>query len=294
MADSTTTTNGDSLQGSSRRRLLAEYKASGAEIARATTRPYKSRLPFQWNVVNPLPAGAVTVAAAVLAKGFSQDYFSFGQQSQQIVWTPNFNKPVTQADTNQTQGHATNGIEDFVIEGMSHSFSAARVEYAAASFSGTIVDPDLVAFFLGQREGADPGLLAMSPQFASPFNLENPPHRVLRANVSIAFIWDNKNQIPIGTLDQLPEGAAQSYLYANGEPSVNNRYKIPEGYEWRAKSRVDGDFVVRATVQDTVVVPINLVAPMGLAAGIVSPLRYYSDITLRVHGVGFTLVGNNA
>src|ERR1700690_4334653 len=100
------------LTGSVRDRMLARYAAAGQK-ARATTQPYKSRLPWQFNVVNPCNSLAVpTVAAAVLPKGTSQDYFSFGQQSQQIVWTPTFNKQVTGAATNQSVGHATNGVMD--------------------------------------------------------------------------------------------------------------------------------------------------------------------------------------
>ena len=137
--------------------------------------------------------------------------------------------------------------------------------------------------------------LLAPPQQTSPFNLEVPLHRGMRPNVSINFLWDNKNHIQVGTLEQLPEGAGQSYLAANGTPEVANRYKIPEGYAWRAKSRTDGDFVVRAVVEDTVVAPINLVPIMNLVPGTNDiPLRLYVDLILRVHGVGFTKIGSNA
>ncbi len=297
--------NDQSLQGTTRERLLAEYKDDKAQIGRASTRPYKSRLPFTWTVVNPLPsAGALAVTAfALLKAGQTQDFFGFGQQSNNLQWTPSFTKKVTLADTNQTTGHATNGIEDFCIESMSHSLSGVRAEYAVADVPATVIDVDAVASILGQRELVDPAGLLTVPQLTSPANLEVPFHRAMRPNISINFLWDNKNQIQVGTLDQLPEGAGQSYLAANGTPEVANRYKIPEGYAWRAKSRTDGDFVVRAVVEDTVVAPINLVSIMNLVpATFNTPLRLYVDdqpqrkllAIMFTDIVGFTKIGSNA
>lgn len=290
--------NDQSLQGTTRERLLAEYAADKAQIGRASTRPYKSRLPFFWTIVNALPAVAPVVAFAVLKAGQTQDFFGFGAQANAVAWTsagPPFNKKVTLADTNQTNGHNTNGVEDFCIESMSHSLSGVRAIYAAASVPASVTDQDAVAAILGQREIIDPASLIAPPQLTAPFNLEVPMHRGMRPNVSINYLWDNKNQIQVGTLDQLPEGAGQSYLAANGTPEVANRYKIPEGYAWRAKSRTDGDFVVRTIVEDTVVCPVNLVPLMNLVPDAPDvPLQLAIDLILRVHGVGFTKIGSNA
>lgn len=292
--------NDQSLQGTTRERLLAEYKNDSAQIGRASTRPYKSRLPFFWTIVNALGTvavpGTLLTAFALLKQGQQQDFFGFGAQANGVQWTPAFPKKVTLADTNQTNGHNTNGVEDFCIESMSHSLGGVRVEYSAATVAARalVIDQDAIAALLGQREIADPGGLISPPQLTSPFNLEVPLHRAMRSNVSINFLWDNKNQIQVGTLDQLPEGAGQSYLAANGTPEVANRYKIPEGYAWRAKSRTDGDFVVRAIVEDTIVAPINLTPIMGLDAVNDVPVRLWLDLILRVHGVGFTKIGSNA
>jgi hypothetical protein len=297
-----TAQNDQSLQGTTRERLLAEYAADNAQIARASTRPYKSRLPFRLRATNPIPNAAPSTGFfAVLQAGDSQDFFGFGLQAPNIAWTPTFNKKITLADTNQTSGHNTNGVEDFCIESMSHSLGGVRVEYdptqQAASFpaGSLITDADVVAAFLGQREIVDPGSLLAPPQLTSPFNLEVPIHRAVRSNMSVNYLWDNKNQIQIGTLDQLPEGAGQSYLAANGTPEVANRYKIPEGYAWRAKSRTDGDFVVRVKVEDTVVVPCSTVSLMNAVPAVTPvPNALYLDFIVRVHGVGFTMIGSNA
>lgn len=292
-----TAANDQTLQGTTRERLLDEYGKAPGGVARAATRPYKSRLPFRYRVANaiPTPAAAAVVAFAILDKGQSKDFFGFGIQSNQLAWTPTFNKVVSLADTNQTTGHATNGVEDFCIESISCSLGGVRVEYPAANVPASVTDADAVAAIQGQRQIIDPGNLLAQPQLTSPFNLEVPLFRGARSNISINFLWDNKNQIQIGTFDQLPEGAGQSFLVANGNPDVNNRYKVPEGYAWRAKSRTDGDFVVRAIVEDTVVAPINLVPIMNLVPGTNDiPNALYVDVITRVHGVGFTMIGSNA
>lgn len=294
--------NDQSLQGTTRERLLQEYENDKAQIGRASTRPYKSRLPFRWAVVNPIPNAAPSAAAfAKLLAGTSQDFFGFGLQAPNVAWTPTFNKKITLADTNQTAGHNTNGVEDFCIESMSHSLGGVRAEYdptqQAASFPALnlLTDADAIAAFLGQREIVDPGNLLAPPQLTSPFNLEVPMHRSARSNMSINFLWDNKNQLQVGTLDQLPEGAGQSYLAANGTPEVANRYKIPEGYAWRAKSRTDGDFIVRVNVEDTIVCPFNTVSLMNAVPAVTPvPNALHMDLIIRVHGIGFTKIGSNA
>jgi hypothetical protein len=293
-----TAQNDQTLQGTTRERLLAEYGTAPGGAARATTRPYKSRLPFTWSVTNGLPVGGpFIVAIATLLAGQSQDFFGFGAQANGVQWTPTFNKRITLADSNQTNGHNTNGVEDFCIESMSSSLGGVRAEYSATDIAAVtnLTDPNALAALAGQREIVDPAQLISPAQLTSPFNLEAPMHRAARSNISINFIWDNKNQIQVGTLDQLPEGAGQSYLVTNGTPEVANRYKIPEGYAWRAKSRTDGDFVVRCIVEDTLVCPITPVPLLNLAGATAAvPLRLYMDVIVRVHGVGFTMIGSNA
>lgn len=282
------------IAGTTRHNLMAEYDRNKVAY-KVSTRPYISRLPFVWSVVEARPVGGpFTVAFAKLTRGQANEYFGFGQ-GDTIQLTTTTTKRATASDTNQALGKSTNGIEDFAIESVSCTIGQTRAEYADAAFAPlAFTDADVIAAFKGQLAVKDPGSLLMPPQAGSPFNLEDALGQALRQNVSVRFVWDSSVQIPIGTLNQVAEGGANSYLHASGgQPSVDNRYKIPEGYSWRAKSRTDGSFYVVAEVTDTVVCPLNLIPLAGQGATNAVPTALYNDVTMRVHGLGFYNFSNN-
>ena len=285
------------IEGTTRANLLQEYSAKGISF-KVITRPYKSRLPYYWDVVNARPTGGpFTSAYAVLRAGQENVYFGFGE-GDAIKQTKTVKKQATDGDTNQSTGKNTNGIEDFVIESISCSMSGVRVEYAATDAGLAnlgALDPDVLSAFLGQAQIKDPATLMAPPQLTSPTNLEPLLLDGLKSNLAITLEWDRSTIIPLGTADQIPEGGAKSFLMASGDPRTDNRYKVPEGYSWRAKSRTDGAFVLKAVVTDPVVVPINPVTFNGQSAGpVVSvPTELYTDLEFRVHGVGFYNFSNN-
>jgi hypothetical protein len=285
------------IEGTTRQNLLTEYAAKGISF-KVITRPYKSRLPYSWDVVNPRPvAGPFTSAYAVLREGQENVYFGFGE-GDAIKQTKLVKKQATDGDTNQSTGKATNGIEDFVIESISCSLSGVRAEYSATDV-GLVnlgaLDPDVLAAFTGKAQIKDPANLLAPPQLTNPANLEALLLDGLKANLSVTLEWDRSTIIAIGTADQIPEGGAKSFLLASGDPRTDNRYKVPEGYSWRAKSRTDGSFVLKATVTDPVVVPIQLVTFDGQAntPTVSVPVELYTDLEFRVHGIGFYNFSNN-
>ena len=286
-----------------RSRILAEYQAKKI-LYRATTRPYKSKLSFVWAVVDarPVPAAAPTTAFAVLRRGQENEFFGYGlgeaiPATVATPATPAQTKLSTDADTNQGTGRNTNGVEDFVIESISASSSGVRVQYSPTDVQVValaLTDPDVIAAFGGLRSLCDPGTLIAPPQATSPFSLEDAMYEQLKTVASVRFQWDRAGFIPIGTLDQIPEGGARSFLRASGDPRTDNRYKIPEGYAWRRKSMPDADFVTNVKISDTVVCPINLIAPAGQGSTASVPQNINQDVILRVHGLGLTSLGENA
>ena len=279
-----------------RERILAEYDAKHS-VFRATTRPYKSKLPFTWSIVDAKPA-VPNVAFAVLRKGQENEFFGYGLGAAiPVTTTATKAAGATDADTNQGDGRNTNGVEDFVIESISASSSGVRVQYAntdAQVVALALTDPDVIAAFQGLRALVDPGTLIAPPQATSPFSLEDAMFEGLKSVASVRFQWDRAGFIPIGTLDQIPEGGARSFLRASGDPRTDNRYKVPEGYAWRRKSMPDADFVANVRISDTVVCPINLIAPAGQGSLASVPQNIYQDVILRVHGLGLTSLGENA
>lgn len=274
-----------------REQLLNEYSSM---TFRATTQPYKSRLPFTWLVADPLPSlAASTVAFAVLNQGQVRDYFSFAI-GDSVPLTTTATKIATDADTNQADRRNTNGVQDFVIESISASSAGIRAEYTTAQVPAGIANPDVIAAFKGLRQICDPGTLIAPPQAWSPFSLEDAMYESLKSVAAVYFSWDRGGFIAIGTLDQIPEGGARSLLRASGTPQTENRYKVPEGYAWRRKSKADADFVTKIQIMDTVVCPINTVALAGQGSTATMPQALYQDIIVRVHGLGLTTLGQNA
>jgi hypothetical protein len=270
----------------SRKQLLAEYQKLNTTFV-ATTRPYKSTVYFPWEVVN----SANGVAFAVLRAQTIREFFSYGKDDQ-ITIAPGITKQATASDTNLSRGRRTNGVEDFSIEGISATAKEVRIVYADADVPAQATDIDVRAAFKGGRAIADPAIIMSPPQQSSPATLEALLYEALKPSVAIDFVWDQRNFIPIGTLDQIPEGGAKSYLHASGHPSTDNRYKIPEGYIWRRTDKPDGDFVVRATVTDSVVVPISLmVLPGGQATA--TPQYLIQAVSMRLHGLGLGQPGTN-
>ena len=129
---------------------------------------------------------------------------------------------------------------------MSASNRSIRITYNAAdggtgTGAGTnladVTDPDALNAIRAGVPIYDPGALYTPPQIQSPFNLEAGLYRQLAGHISVEFEWDRGRIVKMGTLEQIPEGAANSYLRAVGEPSTNDRYRIPEGYLWRREGQ---------------------------------------------------------
>jgi hypothetical protein len=282
---------------SERHALIAEYDDLNV-LFLATTRPYKSTVSFQFDVVDGLGGPPALMAHAVLRANQNVEWFNYGIGDQIPIGvaggTPLF-KRATASDTNQSRGRRTNGVEDFIIEGVSCTISGVRIAYDSDDIPAGVVDGVVHQAYDGQVTLVDPGSLVSPPQVGSPFNLEHVFGEAIAPKCSIQFAWDRRNIIPIGTLDQIPEGGAKSYLKAHGVPETMNRYKIPEGYVWRRADKPDGDFAIQGQVTDAVVIPINNIA---LAASVdpddlVQATQIFVDVALRVHGLGLNQPGAN-
>lgn len=278
----------------SRKEILDEYAKRGARFS-AYTRPYKSTLQLQFQAVQ---AYGATTQFLVAQSGQRLEWFSYGVGEPVPYGRSGQQRTALEDDTNVSKGRNTNGVEDFVIEGMSASCSRVRMDYNTTD--ATITNP-IVQQALGVGVAAstapqvpiiDPAALFVPPQIQSPLNLENALYNAVAPLMSIEFEWDRSRIIKIGTLDEIPEGGARSFLRSAGDPRVDNRYKIPEGYVWRRQGMPDSEFIVRGVLQDSLVVPVsNVTFPGGGAASV--PANVFLDITFRLHGLAVTLPTRN-
>lgn len=280
-----------------RKRLLAQYAKSEQAIT-CRTIPYHSTCVWEFDVVN-FAGASPGVCYAVLPKNQSQTLFQYGVGDQVFLGGFAGNTRATEADTNLGKASSTNGAEDFVIEGVGFHARSMRVGYAAGTgnlYAGTGVPTDLnvLGAYTGDVAMYDPAAIAMPPQGQSPFNLENGFLQSMIGLMSVDFLFDRKRTEKIGTVDTMPCVSAKSYLRANGEPSMNNRYQIPEGYLWRRDGQPDSEFSVTLTMQRPLVIPMNGTLPYVTGAtSPAAPTKIWIETTMRLFGLAIDLPSAN-
>lgn len=296
MSNSSTGADGTPLFMTQRRRIIESYK-DAKEPFSASTKPYKSTVTFSFQVTNYIAASSV--AWIVARKGQSFDWFGY-KISDDVpgnIGVVTGYRAANEADTNLSKARTTNGAEDFVIEGMSASHRSTRTSWSGGSvdsFPVNIVDSDVAEAVGGRVQMFDPAALYVPPQVMSSFNLEDGLYNAMSPLISIDFEWDRSKIVKIGTLEQIPEGAAKSYLRSSGEPSTNDRYRIPEGYLWRREGQPDSEFIVRGTLQEPLAVPILVVlGPSSTTPVNLIPSFIALDCVLRLHGLSVKLPTRN-
>jgi hypothetical protein len=277
-----------------REKVIAAYKNANQPYS-ASTKPYKSTVSFSFLGTNPIAGAFVTwfVSTGSGGTGVPLDWFSF-KIGDPVPGNTAAYRVANEADTNISKARTTNGAEDFVIEGMSASCRSLRYNIAIP-VAAIITDPNVIGALSASSPIYDPAALYVPPQLQSPFNLMNGVFRSLAPYVAITFEWDRRRIEKIGTLEQLPEGGANSYLMASGEPSTNDRYRIPEGYIWRREGEPDSEFVVRGVLTDVIAIPLlqPAVPTTGTVATIPTPVSAFIDVVLRLHGLSVKLPSRN-
>lgn len=275
-----------------RRAIIAAYEEAGQPFS-ASTKPYKSTVAWQYLATNPLVTS--TVGWLVCPQGQRLEYFGY-KISDPLPGAQATYRSATEADTNVSKARTTNGAEDFVIEGISASHARTRVSFTTGALASTLTDPTVVMASLGTAVMVDSASIYTPPQVYSPFNLEDALYRAMAPIIAVEFEWDRSKVVKIGTLEQLPEGAANSYLRSSGEPSTNDRYRIPEGYLWRREGQPDSEFIVRGFTTEPVTcpylmvsVPNNTTTPSAAA-----PINaVWLDSLIRLHGLSVKLPTRN-
>jgi len=281
-----------------RKRILKSYQDAGQDFS-ASTKPYKSTVAFSFQGANTITASSVRWLIARAGQRF--EWFGYKIADAVPGDAPSGGyRAATEADTNLSKARTTNGAEDFVIEGISASCRSTRISYAAgdggasATAGSDIADSDVTLAFNGRAPILDPGSLYAPPQVHSPFNLENALYRALSPLIAVEFEWDRNKVVKIGTLEQIPEGGANTYLRASGEPSTNDRYRVPEGYLWRREGQPDSEFIARGTVTEPVCVPILSVSlPSSVTPAVATIGRVWLDVLIRLHGLSVKIPSRN-
>ena len=269
-----------------RDRMFEAFTKKGGRF-RVETKPHKSMRPLVLEVVD-VGKPEAGLAWAVFRKGSPIEFFTYGQ-GDAIPDGVGGTRQATAVETDLSEGGKTTGDETFVIEGISASRAMVRV-VTPTEFRSMPADPAVLASLAGLSALEDPAAIIAPPQVFSPFNLQDAIFNAIAPACAIELEWDRTRKTQIGTLDEIGEGGPKSFLRSNGEPHPSNRYKIPEGYVWRAAGRTDSNFLVRLTAQRDVVIPLNLAA---LGEVTIAPTKIVLDLAIRLHGMRFARPSTN-
>lgn len=281
-----------------RSELLALYAKNGVPFL-ATTRGLHSVRSLQFDVLD-LDLATGTVGYLVARRGQELDFFNYAQGSQiDLAGSPNFR--ATEAETSLTTARRTTASADLSVEWITMGARGVKVAYTPAAqvpifpdFVATVnPQPEVLEMLNGQANLADPFALVAPPEVGASATLEQVLYQLVAPHLTLRFEWDNADRTEkMGTCDQFVEGGGQSYLHTNGEPSVNNRFRIPEGFLWAREGQPAGDMHVVATLRNNVVIaytpPVSL-----LGSGFPDLLHAWVEIKLRVGGMLLRVPGSN-
>lgn len=250
-----------------------------------TSLPYFSRAALTASVVDANITPGVNTALAVFAPQ-EVTFFNYAKADTR----QDLGIQATESDTNLSQRRETNSNSDFVIEAISGFMANAYVGYSQAvidALPSPVANPFAQQYLLGRLPGRDPGSIYRPAQVNSPFNLQQELQSQLGPHTSLTIRSDDNSIQQIANLGNIGQGSGASYLLANGEPSPENRFRIPEGIIWRREGAgSDTKITFTAKLTKTVVVPLSLVVPpaSGDGAGIV-PESIKADWQLNLHGI---------
>lgn len=277
---------------SKRTELLNLYAKNGVPFL-ATTRGMHSVRSLKFECVNQGAGGAI--AFAVARKGQVLNFFNYGINDS-IELASEASHRATEADTSQTKGFSTTASADMSIEWITMGARAIKVQYASAAQTDWVAaatDPIVLAALTGSIAVADPFGHVAPVDMASAATLEHVLYQAVAPHLTCRFEWDNADRTEkMGTCDQFVQGGGASFLHANGEPSVNNRFRIPEGFLWAREGQPASQMQVVCVLNEDVVIPYAPVAG-ALTGNWPAMSAAYVEITMRLGGMLLRVPGSN-
>lgn len=287
------------LFNSKRTDLLELYGKNGVPFL-ATTRGLHSVRSIQFDAIN-IDLATNTVGFLVARRGQRIVFFNYGLNDS-IELAADANHRANEADTSLTKGSRTTASADLAIEWITMHPRAIKARYTPAVAAPLF--PDFVAAAMANNDPVQLALQGMAP-ILDPFGMVVPAdvgssatlqhvlYQAIAPHLTCRFEWDNADRTEkMGTCDQFTEGGGASYLNSNGEPSVNNRFRIPEGFIWARESQPASEMVVTCTLENDVVIPYTPVAAPVTGTHTVL-LNAYVEIIMRVGGILLRVPGSN-
>jgi hypothetical protein len=287
----------EKLFATKRSELLELYAKNGVPFL-ATSRGLQSTRSIQFDAVD-IDIATNTIGYLVARKGQRAVFFNYGQ-GDGIQLSGELNHRATESDTSLTKGSRTTASADLAIEWITMHPRAIKVAYTptAGQFPGFVAaamaagDP-VLQMLNGAVCLIDPFGLVVPADVGSSATLQHVAYQLLAPHLTCRFEWDNGDRTEkMGTCDQFTEGGGASYLNANGEPSINNRFTIREGLIWAREGQPASEMQVVVELNDDVIIPyVPVATPL---AGLHTPLlNMYCEIGMRVGGLLLRVPGSN-
>jgi hypothetical protein len=282
----------NSLFVSKRTELLDLYAKNGVPFL-ATTRGMHSVRSLKFDAVNLGAGGAIGFLVA--RKGQTMNFFNYGiNDSIELASDPAHR--ATESDTSQTKGFATAASADMAIEWITMAPRAIKAQYPAATITEWVAantDPTVLAAITGSVAMVDPFGHAIPVDVGSSATLEHVLYQAVAPHITCRFEWDNADRTEkVGTCDQFVQGGGASFLHANGEPSVNNRFRVPEWFLWAREGQPASQLQVVCKLEDDIVIPFAPVAG-PLAGNYPALTACYVEIAMRLGGMLLRVPGSN-
>jgi hypothetical protein len=281
-----------------RTELLEAYRKNGVPFL-ATTRGLHSVRSLLFQVMN-LDTATGTIGFLVAKKGQELIFFNYGL-GQPIELAGDPQHVANEADTSLTRGSSTTASADLSIEWITMNARAIKAAYTQAAatpifpdFVATVdPDPVVTAALQGKVPMVDPFGNVIPADVASSATLEHVLYQAAAPHMSCKFEWDNADRTEkIGTCEQFTEGGGASYLHSNGEPSVANRFRIPEGFLWGREGQPAGQLQVICKLETDIVIPY--VPPASkVGAGFPVLRAVYVEMKMRLGGMLLRVPGSN-
>jgi hypothetical protein len=282
----------NTLFNSKRVELIELYKKNGVPFL-ATTRGLHSVGSIQFDILQWDASGRIGYAVA--RAGQIINFFAYGLNDS-IILSGDPAHRATEADTSLTTKFRTTASADLSIEWITAHARGIKLKYATSA--GFTANPpaagDPVGGMLtGFTPLVDPFANVLPADLGSSATLEHVMYHALAPNLTLRLEWDNADRSEkLGTMDQFAEGGGASFLRANGNPDVNNRYRIPEGFLWGREGQPASNLQGVCQLQSDVVVPIKPVAaPLDGSFPVLN--NVWVEILLRVGGLLLRVPGSN-
>jgi hypothetical protein len=275
-----------------RQEMLSAYAKAGTQFL-ATTRGLHSVGSIAFTPRNEdLTLG--NIAFAVAAAGQEINFFAYGANSL-ISLSGNPQHRATEADTNLVKAFETPANSDLSIEWLSASARAIKCQYATAGQAKFVAAPagETQQILDGQISVIDPFGIFTPAAVGASATLQHVAFHALAPFLTCRAEWDNADRTEkIGTFDQFTQGGGASYLNSNGEPSVMNRFRMPEGLLWARSGQPAGQLVVKARLESPVAIAYNPVAaPVDGTFNALTAIHL--EITFRAGGLLLRVPGSN-